>query len=112
MKHRLFPIVAALIAVLLIGGLGCSKNNNSQVQVISAAYGVGTNFADVSIRVGNLLDNMNTGFEVHPNYLQADPLNGYNKFLVVVYEAKGRRHIFTASEGDTVSAQTLIEAAK
>ena len=105
MKHRLLPIFFALVFVF-----GCSKGGN-QVRVVSAVYGVSTNFTDVSRRVEELF-RLGSGFEVHPNFLQADPMSGYNKFLVVVYEAKGRRQIFTASEGDLVSAEMLLTAAK
>ncbi len=107
MRYRILPIVVALTAIFFVG---CSKSGN-QVQVVSAVYGVSTNFADVSYRVGDLL-RLSTGFEVQPSYLQVDPMIGYNKFLVIVYEVKGQRHIFTAAEGDTVSAETLREAAR
>ena len=106
MKTRALPIVAALAALLYTG---CSKSG-SRVQVISAVYGESTNFADVSYRVRDLLKS-GSGFDVHPNSLQTDPFVGYNKVLVIVYDVKGQRHIFTTYEGDTVSTTTLLQAA-
>jgi len=106
MKYRTLPIVAALAALLFTG---CSKSGG-QVQVVSAVYGEYTNFADVTIRVRDLL-HMDTGFEVQPSFLQADPFPYYHKALVIVYDVKGRHHIFTAYENDTVSTTTLLQAA-
>jgi hypothetical protein len=107
MKYRTLPIVAALVASLFIG---CSKSG-SQVQVISAVFGESTNFADVSIRVSDLL-HLASGFKAQPTLLQADPLPYYHKTLVIIYEVKGRRHIFTTAEDGDVSATILLEAAK
>jgi hypothetical protein len=106
MTYRTLPIVAALAALLFTG---CSKSG-SHVQVVSAVYGESTNFADVTFRVRDLLQ-MDTGFEVQPSFLQADPFPYYHKALVIVYVANGRRHIFTAYENDTVSPKILLQAA-
>ena len=111
MKYRTLPIVAALAAFLFTG---CSKSetkSDSPVQVISAVYGEYTNFADVSYRVRDLV-RLDTGFQVQPGFLQADPFVGYHKALVIIYDVKGQRHIFTAYENDTVTAGELLEAAK
>jgi hypothetical protein len=107
MTYRTLSIVAALAALLFTG---CSKSG-SQVQVVSAVYGEYTNFADVSYRVRDLI-HLDTGFQVQPSFLQADPFVGYHKVLVIVYDVKGQRHIFTAYENDTVSTKTLLEAAR
>jgi hypothetical protein len=110
MTYRILSIVAALAALLFTG---CSKSGSqgSQVQVVSAVYGEYTNFADVSYRVRDLI-RLDTGFQVQPSFLQADPFVGYHKVLVIVYDVKGQRHIFTAYENDTVSTTTLLEGAK
>ena len=89
---------------------GCSKSGGD-VQVVSAVYGEYTNFADVTFRVKDLLK-LPTGFQVHPSFLQTDPFVGYNKVLVIVYDAKGRQHIFTTYEGDTVTSGDLLQAAE
>jgi hypothetical protein len=107
MKYHTLPFIAALAVSLFTG---CSKSSRD-VQIDSAVYGESTNFADVSFRVRDLLRS-GSGFDVHPSSLQTDPMVGYNKVLVVVYEVKGQRHIFTASEGDTVSSTILSGAAR
>ncbi len=106
MKYRTLPIVAGLAALLFTG---CSKSG-SQVQVVSAVYGEYTNFTDVTFRVRDLFK-LDTGFEVQPGFLQADPFPYYHKALVIVYVVNGRRHIFTAYENDTVSSKILLQAA-
>src|ERR1700734_2914433 len=93
MSYRIALIFFVLIALLLAG---CSKSN---VQVISSVYGSGTNFADVSHRVAELV-HQGPGFNAQPGWLKVDPTPGWNKVLVIIYEVKGRRHIFAASEGD------------
>lgn len=100
---RILSVVVGL-AVLLLPG--CSRNGGG-IETVSAVYGTSTNFADVSLRVRKLL-NAELEFQVSPNVLQADPLPGYNKALVIVYVVRGQRRIFTAGEGDTVSAATLL----
>ena len=105
MPYRTSLIVFALVASLWTG---CSKSN---VQVISAVYGSGTNFADVSFRVSDLV-RQTSGFNAQPTWLQADPSPDWNKTLVIVYEVKGHRHIFTTAEGGNVSATILLEVAR
>lgn len=80
--------------------------------VISAVYGSGTAYADVTYRVNSLVHQPTLEFTAKPEWLQADPTQGWNKALVVVYEFKGRRHTFTSGEGGRVSAQILIQHAK
>jgi hypothetical protein len=107
MKYRTLPIIAALVVSLFTG---CSKSG-STVWVISAVYGSGTNFADVSIRVSDLV-HQESQFQAHPSWLKVDPSPGWNKALVVIYDVKGQRHIFTTGEGGRVSAAILLESAR
>lgn len=81
------------------------------MRIISAVYGENTNFADVSIRVSDLV-HQTAGFNAQPSWLKADPWPGWNKTLVIVYEVRGRRHIFTTSEGGEVSRTILLEKAR
>ncbi|HET7626454.1 MAG TPA: hypothetical protein VFM25_14440 [Verrucomicrobiae bacterium] len=76
--------------------------------VISAVYGSGANFADVTYRVDSLLHQPSTEFYARPQWLHADPTPGWNKALVIVYEFKGRRHLFVTGEGGRVSVEDLI----
>ena len=106
MSGRTAWFVFALAASLLAG---CSQSNS--VQIISAVYGSGKSFADVSDRVGVLVQKP-SGFNAQPGWLNADPTPGWNKTLVIVYKVKGHRSIYTAQEGDWVNAKLLLEAAR
>jgi len=78
--------------------------------IISATYGSGTNFTDVTCRVNDLLRQPETVFYARPEWLLADPTPGWNKALVIVYELNGRRQLYAAGEGGAVSAEGLIYA--
>lgn len=80
--------------------------------VISAVYGSGTRYADVTQRVNDLLRDPLAYFWAKPEWLLADPTPGWNKALVVVYELDGRRQIFSTGEGGTVSVGRLLENAE
>ncbi len=80
--------------------------------VISATYGTGTNYADVTYRVNDLLHQPDVEFFARPEWLATDPKPWWNKNLVIVYEVKGHRHIFTAGEGGKVSVAALLEQAR
>jgi hypothetical protein len=79
--------------------------------IVSATYGSGTNYSDVTDRVDDLLHQSNVEFFARPEWLHADPTPGWNKALVIVYEFKGRRHVFTAGEGGRVAVDLLIQQA-
>ncbi len=76
--------------------------------VISAVYGSGTRFADVTYRVNDLLRQPGVEFFARPEWLEADPTPGWNKALVIVYEVCGERRCFTSGEGGKVSAELLL----
>lgn len=76
--------------------------------IISAVYGSGTKFADVTYRVNDLLRQPDVEFFARPEWLNADPTPGWNKALVIVYEIDGKRSTFAASEGGKVSAALLL----
>jgi hypothetical protein len=80
-----------------------------QLLVISAVYGSGTKFADVTYRVNEILHQPGVEFFARPEWLHADPTPGWNKALVIVYEFKGQRRIFTTGEGGKVSIEQLLE---
>jgi hypothetical protein len=81
---------------------------NADLLIISAVYGSGTKFADVTYRVNDLLRQPGVEFFARPEWLKVDPTPGWNKALVIVYEVRGQRHNFTAGEGGKVSAQLLL----
>lgn len=77
------------------------------VQIISAVYGSGTAFSDVTDRVKALLEEPGALFQANPNWLGADPRPGWNKALVIVHQFDGKRRTFTAGENGEVSAAKL-----
>lgn len=80
--------------------------------VISAVYGSGASYADVTRRVNDLLRDPLAYFWAKPEWLLVDPSPGWNKALVVVYELDGRRQIFSTGEGGTVSVGRLLDNAE
>jgi hypothetical protein len=80
--------------------------------IISATYGSGTNYSDVTYRVNDLIRTPGCDFYARPGWLLADPTPGWNKALVIVYEVKGKRHVFTTGEGGLVNASILLHAKK
>lgn len=111
------------VSILLIGG--CTTPNHTKpartnpsapvmsasadLLVISAVYGSGSSFADVTYRVNDMIHQASVEFFARPEWLRADPTPGWNKALVIVYEFKGQRRIFTCGEGGRVSADILIQ---
>lgn len=79
------------------------------VKLVSAVYGSGTQFADVTDRVKALLDEPGAAFRANPHWLGADPTPGWNKALVIVHEVDGKRRTFTVGENDAVSAELVIK---
>jgi hypothetical protein len=77
--------------------------------IISAVYGSGAHFADVTDRVNALLAEPGIEFFARPEWLRADPTPGWNKALVITFEYKGRRRIFTTGEGGTVSFAKMLK---
>ncbi|MGH8024951.1 MAG: hypothetical protein ACRED1_15275 [Limisphaerales bacterium] len=79
--------------------------------MISAVFGTGRKWADVTYRVDDLLHQPSAVFYARAPWLGVDPNPGWNKTLVIVYEFKGQRRIFTTS-GGRVSVQELIHNGK
>jgi len=122
---KTLSLVLVEIAVLLVAGCASHprasgahlppttvSSPSAGIIVISAVYGSGTNFADVTYRVDELLHQPAVEFFARPEWLHADPTPGWNKALVIVYESNGCRQIFTTGEGGKVSLEQLIAQAK
>jgi len=114
--HQLLILAVSLLA----SGCATSHNTSSHLHtplveatpaadllIISATYGSGTNYSDVTYRVNDLLRQPDVEFSARPQWLAADPTPGWNKALVIVYEFQGQRHIFTTGEGGKVSISAL-----
>jgi hypothetical protein len=114
------PFLFAIATGLLVAGCAAPRQANlplapraadspaAGVLIVSATYGSGTNVADVTDRVDDLLHQPGVEFFARPEWLHADPMPGWNKALVIVYEFKQRRHTFTTGEGGKVSVDLLI----
>jgi len=89
-----------------------SGPGSNELLVVSAIYGSGSHFNDVTDRVNELLHQPGTEFYAKPDWLHADPTPGWNKELTIVYKSGGQRHFFTAGEGGKVSAAILLDEAK
>ena len=118
--HQILFIGASLLAA---GCVACHNPSSrlhppleattpaADLLIISATYGSGTNYSDVTCRVNDLLRQPDVEFTARPEWLAADPTPGWNKALVIVYEFKGHRHTFATGEGGKVSVSALLEEA-
>jgi hypothetical protein len=78
--------------------------------IVSAVYGSGTHFVDVTSRVNELLAQPDHEFHARPDFLKKDPTPGWNKQLVIIYEFHGQRQMLSTGEGGTVKLAALREA--
>jgi hypothetical protein len=97
-----------VIALIAFGLTGCSRN---KVRLVSAVYGSGTSFADVTARAEDLMQKP-SGFDANPGWLKVDPSPGWNKVLVITYDVNGQRHVFATGENGRVNSKLLLDAAR
>ncbi|WP_038163886.1 hypothetical protein [Verrucomicrobium sp. BvORR106] len=88
-----------------------AKTRHTDVLIISAVYGSGARFADVTARVNGLVHQPEVAFLANPQWLETDPHPGRKKTLVVVYDFKGKRHVFSTGEDVRVNAESLARHA-
>ncbi len=88
-----------------------SRLAQSDVRIISAVYGSGRTFIDVTQRVDDLLNQSPAGFRARPARMLVDPMPDATKILVIVYEYKGQQHTLTKGQRGKVTIQILQEAA-
>lgn len=94
---------------LLPNGKPAPAPKRVPVNLISAVYGSGTSFTDVTDRVKSFLDEPGALFHANPHWLGADPTPGWNKALIIVHQIDGQRRTFTASENGEVSAELVMK---
>jgi hypothetical protein len=94
---------------LLPNGKPAPAPERVPVKLISAVYGSGTSFTDVTDRVKSLLDEPGAVFHANPHWLGADPTPGWNKALIIVHEIDGQRRTFTVGENGEVSAALVMK---
>ncbi|WP_050024625.1 hypothetical protein [Verrucomicrobium sp. BvORR034] len=88
-----------------------AKTRHTDVLIISAVFGSGARFADVTARVNGLVHQPEVAFLANPKWLETDPHPGRKKTLVIVYDFKGKRHVFSTGEDVRVNAETLAHHA-
>ncbi|MES2438783.1 MAG: hypothetical protein V4584_06945 [Verrucomicrobiota bacterium] len=80
--------------------------NKSGIQILSATYGSGVNFSDVTDETIKLL-NQQSRFYASPEWLRADPTPGWNKAFVIVFKHQEKRYLFSCGEGGKVDVPLL-----
>lgn len=94
---------------LLPNGKPAPAPERVSVKLISAVYGSGTSFTDVTDRVKALLDEPGAIFQANPHWIGADPTPGWNKALIIVHESGDKRRTFTVGENGEVSAALVVK---
>jgi hypothetical protein len=80
------------------------------VKLISAVYGSGTSFTDVTVRVKFYLDEPGARFYANLNWLGADPTPGWNKTLIIVHGVDKKRRTTSVGEYGGVSRQWVLKS--
>jgi hypothetical protein len=127
--NRNFWRVAAVIAIAFPGTLASAQTDDNffgnktpdvtvsvsatidGIKIISAVWGSGDHFADVTDRVIALLSTPDTTLKANPDWLKSDPIPHWNKALVIVYELNGSRYLTDSGEDAPVSIQMLKDHA-
>lgn len=102
-------IADASFTKLLPNGKPAPAPQRIPVNLISAVYGSGTAFADVTDRVKALLAEPGARFYANPNWLGADPTPGWNKALIIVHQVGPKRQTFTVGENSEVNAALIVK---
>jgi hypothetical protein len=91
--------------------LGAQVAPAEDLRVTSAIFGTREGSADVTPIVQHLAKPGLLEFYAAPFWLEVDPAIGQNKTLVVFYEYRGARRVFTTSEPGAVSHAMLVQHA-
>lgn len=78
------------------------------LEVVSARFAAGTNAADVTARVIELLHRESGGFAARADWLKVDPAPYKSKTLVIIYNYGGRQNLFSVAGGEKVSYDLLV----
>ena len=81
------------------------------VAILAASYSFGSDYADVTERVRELVQSTET-FQANPGWLQADPHPYWNKALVIFCEVGGKKALFSVGEGESVSRELIFKNAR
>lgn len=119
---KILPLLAIGAAVILAAGCATSHTaqpatpaisalEKSDLKIISAVYGSGKTFVDVTQRVDDLLNHSPKGFVARPARMKIDPTPDTPMSLVIVYQYKGQQHTLTKGQRGRVTIPMLQEAA-
>jgi hypothetical protein len=119
-KMKSFFSIAVIASLLLLTGCASAPPPNlsgagphvGELTIISAVYGSGSHFADVTERVQKRLHADNSEFYANPEWLKADPIPGWNKELVITYKYAGQRETYNAGENTRITYKILLDYAK
>jgi hypothetical protein len=81
----------------------------SDVTVVSATYGAGEHFVDVTARVIELLRTQPDGLVVESKTLEANPPTRLKKHLTIHYRFHGADYTFVCGVGQPVNHQTFVD---
>jgi hypothetical protein len=74
-------------------------NNNAGLNIVSAKWGAGRQWQDVTSRVQSYVRNNRISVKVTPQNMGGDPAQGVSKTLTVVYQYQGRQNNTSLPEG-------------
>lgn len=84
------------------GGNGGGSNNNFMLQIVSARWGSGSNFQNVTQRLQGMVRNNRLSIKVTPQNL-GDPTPGVSKTLIVDYRYQNRQQNVKRVEGEMLN---------
>jgi hypothetical protein len=84
------------------GGPG-GPNNNYQLQIISAKWGSGSRFQNVTQQLQGMVNNNRLSVKVSPQSMGGDPTPGASKKVIVDYRYQGRQQTVTRVEGEMLN---------
>lgn len=78
------------------------------IRVELALFGSGTQLADVTDRVAQLLRDEPDGFTARADWLHIDPVPGKNKSLMIRYRCRDQERFFLITGGNRASYAALV----
>ena len=79
---------------------GSRNSDDSDLRIVSARYGAGSRWIDVTNALQNLVNNNRLSAKVNDTNMGGNPAGDRHKELQVTWEYQGRRHVNRLHEGD------------
>lgn len=86
-----------------------SARANGKPEIISAQWGMGNHWADVTAKIKELAA-LPQAVRANPDTLGADPAHGWHKTLQIVYVKDGQSHTVSFREDEEIRIEDLIPA--